>query len=222
MNADRDADDLPHDRPMTAPLTPEAAAAILDVSRETLDRLSAHLDLLSKWQKSINLVGPATLADPWRRHVVDSGQLAPLIPEGARTLADLGSGAGFPGLVLAILRPALAVTLIESDARKAAFLIEAARTVSAANVTVLSTRAESAQAGTFDVITSRALAPLSVLLTLAEGLCTQSTAYLFPKGRRVHDELTAARKGWMMTIEEFPSATDPSAALLRLTKLARR
>ena len=110
---------------------PEAETALRrfapDVSRETLASLGAYLETLTKWQKAINLVGPATLADAWTRHVVDSAQIAPLIPAGAKSLADLGTGAGLPGLVLAALKPDLDVTLVESDARKAAFLGEASR-----------------------------------------------------------------------------------------------
>src|SRR5229473_6934942 len=106
----------------------ETALRKLDpsVSRETLGRLETMIETLLHWQKAINLVGRATLDDVWTRHILDSAQLAPLIPK-ARTLADLGSGAGFPGLVLAALRPKLDVTLIESDARKSAYLGEAAR-----------------------------------------------------------------------------------------------
>jgi 16S rRNA (guanine527-N7)-methyltransferase len=99
----------------------------VDVSRETGDRLEALVSTLERWQKAINLVGKTTMGDVWRRHILDSAQLKGLIPGEAKTLTDLGSGAGFPGLVVAALRPDLDVTLIESDARKAAFLGEAAR-----------------------------------------------------------------------------------------------
>src|SRR5216684_8558303 len=99
----------------------------VDVSRETGNRLEALVSTLERWQKAINLVGKATMEDVWRRHVLDSAQLKGLIPDEAKTLTDLGSGAGFPGLVVAALRPDLEVTLIEADARKAAFLGEAAR-----------------------------------------------------------------------------------------------
>ena len=97
----------------------------VDVSRETRDQLEALVYTLGRWQKAINLVGKTTLAEVWTRHILDSAQLLPLIPKDAKTLVDLGSGGGFPGLVLAALRPDLAVTLIESDARKCAFLGEA-------------------------------------------------------------------------------------------------
>src|SRR3954468_20272409 len=102
----------------------------VDVSRETRDQLEAMVHTLGRWQKAINLVGKATLEDIWVRHVLDSAQLVPLIPRGAQSLVDLGSGGGFPGLVLAAMRPELEVTLIESDARKGAFLGEAARRMS--------------------------------------------------------------------------------------------
>src|SRR5262245_58873059 len=115
-----------HDRP----LGPEDIGQVLEVSRETLERLAVYVGLLRQWQRTINLVGPATLADPWRRHILDSAQLWAHLPGGARVLVDLGSGAGLPGLVLAILG-APDVHLIESDRRKAAFLREAARRVDA-------------------------------------------------------------------------------------------
>ncbi|MBS0541764.1 MAG: class I SAM-dependent methyltransferase, partial [Proteobacteria bacterium] len=103
-----------------------------DVSRETEGRLEAYVEILLKWQKAINLIGPATVDDIWGRHILDSAQILPHIPAGARTLADLGTGAGFPGLVVAALRPDLDVMLVESDARKAAFLGEAGRRMSLA------------------------------------------------------------------------------------------
>ena len=108
------------------PLSPEAFAQRLHVSRETLKRLTVYLELLRRWQRAINLVGPATLVDPWRRHFLDCGQLAARIPAGAASLVDLGSGAGFPGMVLAILG-VREIDLIESDRRKAQFLREVAR-----------------------------------------------------------------------------------------------
>src|SRR5829696_8674254 len=97
----------------------------VDVSRETSDQLDALINTLIRWQKAINLVGKATIEGVWTRHVLDSAQLVPLIPAEAKSLTDLGSGGGFPGLVLAALRPDLDMTLIEADARKAAFLSEA-------------------------------------------------------------------------------------------------
>src|SRR4030095_5516772 len=121
----------------------EMQALGVPVSRETCDRLEALINTLGRWQKALNLVGHATLDEVWTRHVLDSAQVEPLIPNDASSLADLGSGAGFPGLVLAALRPDLEVTLIESNARKAAFLGEAARRMGLAKVPqILASRIE--------------------------------------------------------------------------------
>jgi 16S rRNA (guanine527-N7)-methyltransferase len=207
--------------------------ALSDVSRETdgdlLTIFDSYATLLAKWQARINLVGPATLPDLWRRHFLDSAQLAPLIPATARTLTDLGSGAGFPGLVLAILRPDLRVTLVESDGRKGAFLAEAARaTLGAAakdRVTVLRARAEAldprAAGGPADVVTARALAPLARLLELAEPCLSAGTRCLFLKGAEAAAELTEARKGWTMAATEHPSLTEPRATILELRHVSR-
>ena len=187
------------------------------VSRETSDRLARHLELLARWQERINLVGPATLADPWRRHVLDSAQLAPLVPAGAR-LADLGSGAGFPGLVLAILRGG-PVELIESDARKAAFLAEAAR-ATAAPAAVHNARAESL-ALKADVVAARACAPLDRLLGLALPLLAPGGVCLFLKGARAAEEIEAARARWRMTVRRHPSLSAPEGAVLELRDISR-
>ena len=182
------------------------------VSRETLARLARHLKLLSRWQKRINLVGAATLADPWRRHVLDSAQLAPLVPAGAR-LVDLGSGAGFPGLVLAIMRGG-PVDLIESDARKAAFLAEATRET-AAPAAVHNARAESL-ALKADVVAARACAPLDRLLRLALPLLAPGGVCLFLKGARAEEEIEAARARWRMTVRRHSSLSAPDGVVLEL------
>ena len=187
-----------------------------DVSRETTDRLARHLDLLRRWQTRINLVGAATLSDPWRRHVLDSAQLAPLIPAGAR-LADLGSGAGFPGLVLAILRGG-PVHLIESDARKAAFLREAVR-ATGAPAEVHNARAENLELRA-NVVTARACAPLDRLLGLALPLLAPGGICLFLKGARVEEELAAARRRWRMTVRRRRSRSAPEGVVLELGELA--
>ena len=121
------------------------------------DRMAQHVRLLEKWQPSINLVSRTTLADVWLRHVLDSLQLLPLIPATASTLVDLGSGAGFPGLVLAAACPGLAVRLIESDSRKCAFLGESARAMDA-NPRIINARIEDAPAEPADIVTARGLA----------------------------------------------------------------
>src|SRR5687767_1366639 len=141
-----------------APLAPEELGVALGLTRETLNRLAVHLDLLRRWQRAINLVGRSTLADPWRRHVLDSAQLYPHLAGQAGPVVDLGSGAGFPGLVLAILG-APDVHLIESDQRKAQFLREAAR-VTGTPVMVHARRIEDVAPFPASVVTARALAPL--------------------------------------------------------------
>ena len=143
---------------MTASLGPKGFADLVPVSRETLARLEAYVDLLTRWSVRINLVGRDTLADLWRRHILDSAQLHRFIPSTAKTLIDVGSGAGLPGLVLAILGVA-GVELVEADSRKAAFLREAAR-VTDADVTIRPCRIQAVPPHPANVVTARACAPL--------------------------------------------------------------
>jgi 16S rRNA (guanine527-N7)-methyltransferase len=201
---------------------PEDFARDTGVSRETLARLVAYAELLEKWQKTINLVSARTLPDLWRRHMLDSAQLAPLLPDGAKRLLDLGSGAGFPGLVLAVMT-GIETHLIESDARKCAFLVEAAR-VTGAPVRVHAARIEAvdpAAIGPVDAITARAFAPLAGLLAHAAPFCTQDTVILSLKGQHVDNELTEATIYWSMDIERHPSATSVDGVVLRLGNLAK-
>ncbi|MEK0085445.1 16S rRNA (guanine(527)-N(7))-methyltransferase RsmG [Benzoatithermus flavus] len=200
-------------------LTAAEVGELLGVSRETLDRLQTYLDLLVRWQKAINLVGPATLADPWRRHVLDSGQLRRSWPKDARRLVDLGSGAGLPGLVLAILGVP-EVHLIESDRRKAAFLREAARACGAA-VTVHAARIEEVPPLMADVVTARALAPLTDLLGLAERHLQPRGVCLFLKGRTVETELTSARESWTMCLHREASLSDSESQVLIISEIRR-
>ncbi|HJS33747.1 MAG TPA: 16S rRNA (guanine(527)-N(7))-methyltransferase RsmG, partial [Alphaproteobacteria bacterium] len=215
-------------------MTPSEFAAATDVSRETLVRLEALHDLLLKWQARINLIGPATRGDIWRRHFFDTAQLLPLLPASSAgnaplVLVDLGSGAGFPGLVMALMargenRP-LASNLVESDQRKAAFLIEAVRILELGDsVTIHNRRAESLN-GTLraqvDVVTARALADLSQLLSWSAPLLRSNGICLFLKGTTVSDELTLAHKVWKMHAEILPSRSDPSGVVLRLRDISR-
>jgi 16S rRNA (guanine527-N7)-methyltransferase len=191
-------------------------------SPQTRARLEALEALARKWTARINLVAPSTAGDLWTRHIADSAQLWPLAPPGARAWADLGSGGGFPGLVVAALAAEAegpAVTLIESDGRKCAFLREAARVMGLA-VTVLNARAEAAAPQGASVVSARALSPLPALLPLvARHLAPGGTA-LLPKGRAWEAEVEAARAaGWRFALDSRPSATDPAARLLRLTDL---
>ena len=200
-------------------LTAESFAASQNVSRETFLRLEAYVALLTKWQSAINLIGRDTLDDVWRRHIQDSAQLAGLVPDTAKTLTDLGSGAGFPGLVLAIMCD-LDVTLIESAGKKASFLREAARLTNA-RATVLSQRIEAAPPVVSDVVTARALAPLDMLLGYAARFAGPDTLCLFPKGARAEAELTEAAKSWTMNVTRHPSVTDDQGVILEIRGLVR-
>ena len=197
----------------------ENFASESNVSRETLARLKAYADLLQDWNERHNLVARSTLSDLWRRHFWDSAQLAPLIPAGARTLADLGSGAGFPGLVLAAMRPDLAVTLYEATAKKCTFLRAAAERMGL-KVGIKNVRIEDMPRAAYDVVTARALAPLPLLLGYAYPLTGSDSICLLLKGQNLGAELTEAHKSWKMQASQVPSKTDPSGAILVVRKLA--
>lgn len=196
----------------------------LDVSRETLQCLDLHHQLLAKWNQRINLVSRASLPDAWHRHFVDSAQLWRHRPPTARRWLDLGSGAGFPGLVIAAIAadeaPDLHVTLVESDQRKAAFL----HTVIAAAglpATVIAARIEALAPQDADVLSARALAPLETLLGHAEKHRRSSGICLFPKGESVHNEVAEARRNWRFEPVIHPSRTDPRAAIVEIGALHR-
>jgi len=202
-----------------SPLSPEEFAAEAGVSRETLARLEAYAGLLAQWNERINLVGRDTLPDLWRRHILDSAQLHPFIPSSAQNLIDLGSGAGLPGLVLAILGVP-GVELVEADSRKIAFLREASR-VAGAEVTIRPCRIQAVPPHPFNVVTARACAPLDRLLDLAAPFLAPDTLCLFPKGERFNEELTLARKRWTMNVSVEQSLSDRRGVVLRLQQVAR-
>lgn len=197
-----------------APLSRSDFAAACSVSRETLERFDAYLELLTRWQARINLVGPKTLEDPWRRHFLDCAQLVPLIPEDAKTTLDLGAGAGFPGLVIAICG-IRGVTLVERDQRKAAFLREATR-ITGTRAMILASPAQRLPPQSFDVVTARALAALPELLRLASPFIGPSTRCLFLKGAKVENELTEAAKRWHMKPKLLKSLTESAGYVLQL------
>jgi 16S rRNA (guanine527-N7)-methyltransferase len=203
-----------------SPLGAEGFAAETGVSRETMGRLVAYATLLVAWSARINLVGRTTLEDLWRRHFLDSAQLLPLIPTGTKTLIDLGSGAGFPALVLAILGVPGA-ELVEADSRKAAFLREAAR-ITKTPVIVHGCRIEAVRPHEVDVLTARGCAPLPRLLSLGERFIGPRTTCLLAKGARAEEELTDAGKAWTMTLSRHPSRADPGGCILLLQQVAPR
>ena len=205
----------------------EAAAALagVDVSRETCAGLATLAAELRRWQAIKNLVGPRTLDEVWTRHIADSLQLLALAGT-ARTWLDLGSGAGFPGLVIAVAGRERGVTvhLVESNARKCAFLRHVARLTGAA-AEVHEGRIERVVPGFFgrtDVVTARALAAMTDLLAWTDPLLKTGTVGLFPKGRDAGSELTEAEKTWRFDAEILPSRTDSQAQILRITHLESR
>jgi 16S rRNA (guanine527-N7)-methyltransferase len=203
-----------------------AALALTPVSRETLARLDILVDVLLLWQRATNLVASSTIPRLWTRHVADSLQLLDLAPDG-RVWIDLGSGAGFPGLVIACAladTPGAGVHLVESNGKKAAFLREAVR-VTGAPAQVHGMRIEAfapAFPGRADVVTARALAPLTRLLDQSAALLKAGTTGLFPKGQDVDAELTEATKCWNMTFALAPSRTDSRGRIVVLRALERR
>jgi 16S rRNA (guanine527-N7)-methyltransferase len=223
-----------------SPLSPEKFEEIAIVSRETMDRLRIYADCLAEWQQTLNLVSRNSLAHVWDRHMLDSIQLVRHLPEGATSITDIGSGAGFPGLVLAIAT-GLPTELVESHVRKSAFLREAAA-LTQAPAEVLTARVEDIaaarrQAGgrksgkssesagesagkPVDVLTARALAPLSKLCEMADSLGAQTC--LFMKGGRWREELTEAEKRWRIKLQTFESLTSPEGRILRITGLKKR
>ncbi|UPY39410.1 16S rRNA (guanine(527)-N(7))-methyltransferase RsmG [Sediminicoccus sp. KRV36] len=191
-------------------------APSLDVSRETELRLREYLRLLLSWNAKINLIAAASEEEVWHRHVLDSWQLRPLLPDGA--LADLGSGGGLPGIVIAIGREQ-ETHLVESDRRKAAFLMEAARSLGLNHVRVHPTRIEAARLPPIQVVTARALAPLRELVTHAARILAPDGVAVLPKGRNAEAELTATAPHWLMQTERFTSRTDALATILRLSEI---
>jgi len=203
-----------------------AAFRLVPVSRETAARLEEFVALLLRWQKAVQLVAPSTLPKLWTRHIADSLQIVELVPNAKRWI-DLGSGGGFPGLVVAIALaevPGAVVHLVESDTRKAAFLREAVR-VTGAPAKVHHERVESAAerfAGDVEIVTARALAPLARLLELAAPLLSGGARGVFLKGQDVDNELTQAAKSWNIAAETFPSRTDPRGRILIIERAVRQ
>jgi 16S rRNA (guanine527-N7)-methyltransferase len=201
------------------PLTAAEFAGRVPVSRETLDRLRLYVEILGKWTKRINLVAPASMDDVWRRHILDSAQLYTLLPPETKVLVDFGSGAGLPGLILAIMGVE-DVHLIESDTRKATFLQEAAR-LTATTVTIHARRVEAVPLIQADVVTARALARLAILLEYANRFLTARSSCYFLKGANLADELTEARKYWHMEASKFPSLSGASGVIVKLESIVR-
>jgi 16S rRNA (guanine527-N7)-methyltransferase len=218
MSADIEhgSDALPSDRTLSL--------GELNVSRETRRRLQHHADLVKRWSSAINLVSRPSLDQIWQRHILDSAQLLPLAPISAESWRDIGSGAGFPGLVVAILaaelRPDLRMTLVEADRRKAAFLQNAARSLDL-RVRILAARDEDLPAETADVVSARALAPLPRLLDHTARHLAPNGIALFPKGARYRQEIDAALASWRFRVQKHPSRSGGGGVILALDQLNR-
>jgi len=198
---------------------PEDFAAHFNVSRETMVRLEAYAAQLARWNPRINLVSSASLTDLWHRHFADSAQLFALRLPDARLWLDLGAGAGFPGLVIAIMAhtaaPDLRLHLVESDQRKCVFLRSVAAETGIA-LDISAERVESLSPQSADIISARALAPLPQLLAHAQNHLAPGGIGLFPKGRTVHKELAEAARSWRFARRVHPSLTDPEAAIVEI------
>jgi 16S rRNA (guanine527-N7)-methyltransferase len=194
----------------------------VDVSRETMDRLEQLCALITKWTKAINLIAPNSVPDLWDRHIVDSAQVFHYAPDDWTCWTDLGSGGGLPALVVAILdqqkRP---MTLIESDKRKCLFLTTARRELGL-DVNIVNKRIMDADVAKADVLSARALAPLSDLLGYAEKFLRPEGTAIFPKGARYQEELDQAAQAWHFDIKAHTSQTNPDSRVFELSRIIRR
>jgi 16S rRNA (guanine527-N7)-methyltransferase len=190
------------------------------VSCEIVNKLIIYYELLIKWQKKINLISPTTLTIAWERHFLDSAQLFTLLPDHNKSIFDLGSGAGFPGLVLSILGIPQ-ITLLESDQRKTIFLSEVIRATDA-DAKIANARIETIQDNKTDVIISRACASLDKLFFYASGLLKENGECLFLKGKGVEIEIEEAKKRWMFHVKHIPSLIDKEGVVLQVSQLSKK
>ncbi|MDG1862426.1 MAG: 16S rRNA (guanine(527)-N(7))-methyltransferase RsmG [Yoonia sp.] len=196
----------------------------VDVSRETMERLERFAALTRKWNPSINLVAKSTIPDLWDRHIVDSVQLYPLAPARPRHWLDIGSGGGFPGIIMAAISaeksPETRFTFIESDQRKSTFLRTAARELGL-RVNVIASRIEETEPQSADVVSARALSALTDLLPLISlHLAPDGTAIL-PKGKTHQQEIDVAKKVWSFDVASHQSMTDEQARILVVKGISR-
>ncbi len=185
-----------------------------NVSRETYEKLKIYIALLRQWNKKINLVSDQDMEQVWQRHVKDSLQLIRYLKPSFQSIADFGSGGGFPGLVLA-LSTEIRITLIESDLRKSIFLREVLRQTQT-QATVLCQRIESVKSLKVDVITARALTSLSQLLLFSQCKLNKKGYCLFLKGKSIQSEIEEAQKKWDFNFELFQSQTNPDGQIIKI------
>lgn len=203
---------------MMTSMTPEEFQSVLNVPRETMDKFIVYAELLTKWQKSINLVSKSTLMDMWRRHFYDSAQLIDYIQHAkTKTVLDLGSGAGFPGLVLSILGVG-EVHLVEAVGKKCSFMNQVIRETGI-NATIYNERIENMSSFSVDLITSRACADLEKLFDLTSSFRDKNTRCLFLKGEKFEEEIKSAQKKYSFDVKKYASKTEESGMILSLSKI---
>lgn len=189
------------------------------VSRETIEKLEIYISLLQQWNKKINLVSQQGMDQVWKRHVYDSFQLIRYLDSSVKSIADLGSGGGFPGLILA-LSTDIPVILIESDMRKTIFLREVLRQTKT-QATVLCQRIENVNAISADVVTARALTSLTQLLKFSKNILNKNGYCLFLKGRSVNLEIEEAQKDWKINYKTFSSQTNADGVIVKINQFER-
>lgn len=196
-----------------------------NVSHETFEKLELYHHSLVEWQSRMNLVSNSSLEDAWERHFADSAQLYKFIPDEAKTLVDIGSGAGFPAMVLAVMAenrtPSLKITMVESIAKKTLYL-KHVKEITAVDVNILNRRIENLREKTFDVITARAVIALKDLLVYAHPLFRKNTLCIFPKGKNFQAEIDEAKKAWFFTYEAIPSQTSTESVILLIRNLVKK
>lgn len=196
------------------------------VSRETIEKLKTYEGMLKDWQTRMNLVSRNTLDDAWNRHFIDSIQLLSFIPDSVRHITDIGSGAGFPGLIIAAAQPMIHVKLVESTGKKCVFLSAVAEKIGLTNVSIANERIETfvSRESAPDMVTARALASLNELLTMIHPWAKKNRGLtaLFPKGQKAEEEIeTAKAAGWRFTVNGKPSQTEPSAKILTIKSILK-
>ncbi len=198
-------------------------ASSFDVSRETIERLDSFVDLLAQENASQNLVSRSSLEHVWVRHIADSAQLLLHVPSPQASWLDVGSGAGFPGLIVGLLHPG-PVTLVEQRTKRAQFLRNAADLLGLGpdRVEIVQSRVEALKTPAFDVISARAFAPLDRLLALGERFATPKTRWVLPKGKNAKSELAAAQSSWQGDFRLAASLTDDDSAIIVADRVRRR
>ena len=197
-----------------------------NVSRETLGFFSCYINILKEWQEKMNLVSPNSLKEVWIRHIADSYQLYQYLNSDAKLVYDIGSGAGFPAIVLAIAamvdQRKTQFKLIESITKKTVYLNDVRKRLNLNNVEIINERSENLKLNPADFITARAVANLNKLLSFAHPLSNVNTVLIFPKGQGYVNELAEAQKNWCFNCEVLKSEVEPQGVVLKLSNLRKK